>query len=158
MLPPSAGDSLNLLPAGGEVLSYRAGQTSMPPGAARPPLGWGMAVLPPLVAIACWPVFFVIFFVMSFTLALVAVAMCLVWAWSVSSRISTWRYWQRVRAVAEGSAPDPRAGYRGRVRALLFAAQAVVIVSSCPLFWLALNIARQHGIAPQGLWMGHRLL
>jgi len=117
-----------------------------------------LAALPPVAAILCWPAFFVIFFVMSFTLALMAVSACLVWAWSVSSRLSTWWYWRRVGLVAEGSGAHPGAGSKGRLRALLFAGQAVIILLSCPLFWLLLNIARQHGIAPQGWWLGRRLL
>lgn len=121
MLPMSSvpeGELRAVLPVGGDLLDYRGSRTTYPPGAARPALGWGLAVLPPLVAIACWPVFFVIFFVMSFTLALMAVSMCLVWAWSVSTRLSTWRYWRRVRGVSEGSGAEPGAGYRARMRAL----------------------------------------
>ena len=68
------------------TVEYLPVQVNIPPGGRRPVLGWGLAVLPPMVAVLCWPAFFAIFFVMSFTLALMAVTGCLIWAWRVSDR------------------------------------------------------------------------
>src|SRR5258706_6524842 len=79
MSHPMEGENPALPAVDAGTLPYRPAQTIPPPGASRPPLGWGLALVPPLVAVACWPIFFLIFFVMSFTLALMAVAACLIW-------------------------------------------------------------------------------
>jgi hypothetical protein len=117
-----------------------------------------MAVLPSAVAVLCWPVFFVVFFVMSFTLALMAVSGCLIWAWRVSDRLATWNYWRRVSAGVGGKGAQPGARYRVRLRLVLFVVQGVGVVSSCPIFWYALTVLRHHGMSPQYLWVGRRLL
>ena len=98
------------------------------------------------MAVVAWPVLFAIFFVMSFTIALMVVTACLFWAWSVSERLSAWRYWQRVAAVSRGEGSPPMAGYRALMKALIFAVQAVAILLSCPLFDLAYHYARHYGI------------
>jgi hypothetical protein len=105
-----------------------------------------LAVLPPVVAVAAWPVLFAIFFLMSFPLVLMVVTACLFWAWTISERLSAWRYWQRVAAVSRGEATPSVAGYRALMKALIFATQALVILSSCPLFDLAYHYARRNGI------------
>jgi len=132
--------------SGRPVLDYRPAPTVLPPAAARPVLGWLAALLPPLVAIVSWPVLYVIFFLMSFTLALMVVVACLIWAWRVSGTLAAWRYWRKVQAVLDGAAPYPSAVYRARVRAILFALQAVAILASCPLFGLVLRLAQRRGI------------
>ena len=130
----------------GVLLDYRPVRTNPPPGAAAPRLGWALAVLPPLVALLAWPVLFAIFFVMSFTITLMVMTACLFWAWSISERLSAWKYWQRVAAVSRGEATTPLAGYRALTKGLIFATQAVVILSSCPLFDLAYHLAKRNGI------------
>jgi hypothetical protein len=131
---------------GPATLDYRPARTSVPPCAAAPVLGWGLVILPPLVAVVCWPILFVIFFVLSFTIALMTTTACLFWAWSVSERVSAWRYWTRVLAVERGGRTQPSPGHRARLKALLFAFQAVIIFSSCPLFELFLQLARRNGV------------
>jgi hypothetical protein len=145
-------------PVGVGTVEYFPVRVHVPPAGKRPVLGWGLALLPPLAAVLCWPVFFAIFFVMSFTLALMAVTGCLIWAWRVSDRLATWRYWRRARAGIAGEGRPPRAGYRGQLRMSLFVAQAVGVLSSCPIFWWTLTLFRQHGISPQFFWVGRRLV
>ena len=145
-------------PVGAGTVEYLPARVNIPPTGSRPFLGWGLALLPPVVAVLCWPVFFVIFFVMSFTLALMAVSGCLIWAWRVSDRLAAWSYWRRVRAGVGGNGAQPGAGYRIRLRVALFVAQGVVVLSSCPIFWYSLNVLRHHGMPPQYLWVGRRLL
>jgi len=151
-------DLMGVKPIGVGTVEYLPARVIIPPAGKRPFLGWGMALLPTAVAVLCWPVFFVIFFVMSFTLALMAVSGCLIWAWRVSDRLALWSYWRRVRAGIDGDVSQPGVGFRARLRTALFVAQAVGVLSSCPIFWYALNVLRHHGMSPQYLWVGRRLL
>ena len=145
-------------PLGVGTVEYLAAHVNIPPSGKRPFLGWGLALVPSAVAVLCWPVFFVIFFVMSFTLALMAVSGCLIWAWRVSDQLAAWSYWRRVGAGIGGNGAQPGAGYRLRLRMALFVVQAVGVLSSCPIFWYSLNVLRHHGMSPQYLWVGRRLL
>ncbi len=145
-------------PVGVGTVEYFPARVHLPPAGTRPFLGWGQALLPPVFAVLCWPAFFAIFFVMSFTLALMAVAGCLFWAWRVSDRLAAWSYWRRVRDGIRGVRTQPGLHYRPRLRVALFVVQTVGVLSSCPIFWYALNILRHHGMPPQYLWVGRRLL
>lgn len=135
-----------VLPPSPEVLNYRTAQVSLPPAAKRPALGWGLAAAPPLVAIVSWPVLYLIFYVLGFTLGLMVTATCLVWAWWVSGRLAGWCYWRRVAAVMRGGGSEPAPGFRMTLKSILFVAQAVVILSSIPLFGLALRLTQRSGI------------
>ena len=109
-------------------------------------MGWGLVILPPLVALISWPVAFITFFVLGFTIALMAMTDCLGWAWYVSERLSAWRYWTRVFDSTHGTGIEPSPGYRYRLKALIFAFQAVAILLSCPMFGVMLQLARRMGL------------
>src|SRR5205085_2019449 len=141
-------DPVGAKPLGVGTVEYLPARVDIPPSGKRPFLGWGLALVPSAVAMLCWPVFFVIFFVMSFTLALMAVSGCLIWAWRVSDQIAAWSYWRRVTAGVGGDGAQPKAGYRLRLRTGLFVTQAVGVLSSCPIFRYSLSVVGQHGMSP----------
>ena len=108
-------------------------------------MGWTIVILPALIALISWPLCFAIFFVLGFTVALMATTACLIWAWHVSERLSSWRYWTRVFASIQGTGIEPSPGYRSRLKAILFAFQAVAILLSCPAFGVMLHVAHRLG-------------
>ncbi|HEY8750021.1 MAG TPA: hypothetical protein VIM11_18705 [Tepidisphaeraceae bacterium] len=147
-----------VLAATAAVLEYRPTSLHIPPSGTRPIFGWGLVIFPPAVAMICWPALFAVFFVMSFTLALMAITGCLFWAWSVSYRLASWCYWKRVRAASAGDGVQPSLKRRTYFQLTLFAGQTVGILSSCPVFWFVLQVASRHGYRPQAWWLGWRLL
>jgi hypothetical protein len=144
-------DTASDLRRGGSLLEYRSAPTTSAPTAKPPVMGWGLVMLPPVVAVLSWPVAFAIFFVLGFSIALMAMTACLGWAWHVSERVAAWRYWTRVFDAIHGTGIEPSPGYRYRLKALLFALQAVAILLSCPLFGVMLHVARRLGLRV-GVW------
>lgn len=111
----------------------------------RPPFGFGLAVMPPLVAILLSPVCFAarswVEPQIAFPLLIVYIAL----AWVVADLLAYWRLSRHLLACGGDNRCSPRDFLRRR-RALLFLIQVLGILASWPVLVIAWRLLEALGI------------
>ncbi len=116
--------------------------------AKRPPLGWLLLVVPPLVVAVSYPLLYFTLLLVGILFIPVVMLAAAVWSWHVSNRVAAWRHCERLKAVVSGDRSEPSPNFQRNLVAVLFGLQLLGILATWPVFIQFKSWAFPQGFAP----------